>query len=37
MGWKKVKEHYGIKRSKKENGSILDGETFKEYPKIKEG
>ena len=23
----------GIKRSKKENGSILDGETFKEYPK----
>lgn len=26
----------GIKRSKKENGSILDGETFKEYPKRKE-
>ena len=23
----------GIKRSKKENGSILDGETFKEYPR----
>lgn len=25
----------GIKRIKKENGSILDGETFKEYPKSK--
>ena len=23
----------GIKRSKKENGSVLDGETFKEYPR----
>ena len=33
MGWKTVKEYYGIKRNAKANGCTIDGRTYQAWPK----